>query len=57
MNSFCNYCVGSVNDSEYIIKTCNDRFCPFYNFRFADLSHDDEKEISKLLLNEIGVTI
>lgn len=53
MNSFCKFCVGGSKDKE--IQYCNDKYCPFYEFRFADISHEDEVEISKKLLGEMGI--
>jgi len=47
------YCTGNKKKD---IKWCKDKFCPFYQFRFAELDHEDEKEIAKKLLNECGVT-
>lgn len=52
MNTFCEYCTGNKRKQ---IKWCEDRNCPFYSFRFANISHEDEKEISKKLLGECGV--
>jgi len=52
MNSFCEYCTAN-NKKE--IKHCKDTNCPFYSFRFANLDHDDEREIAKKLLREVGI--
>ena len=56
MNSFCIYCVGGHRKEHIsIIKGCDDMSCPFHPYRFADLDHEDEKEISIKLLGEIGL--
>jgi len=56
MNSFCIFCTGgSTSEHLHEIKICEYKECPFYSFRFADISHEDEKEISLKLLGELGV--
>ena len=56
MNSFCLFCVGGkTKDNIREIEYCEYPDCPFYNDRYADVSHEDECEISKKLLGDIGV--
>jgi len=42
-NSFCKLCTGNCIPEIY---GCNDFYCPFHNFRYADIDHDDDIEIS-----------
>ena len=49
MNSFCRYCTG--DDREEVIH-CDDTNCPFYPFKWADITHEDDREISKKLIGE-----
>ena len=44
MNSFCEYCTGH-NKRE--IKECDDRYCPFHPFRFADMDWQIKKQEQK----------
>ena len=56
INSFCIFCVGGkTKDSIKDIEYCEYPDCPFYNDRYADVTHEDEREISKKLLGDIGV--
>lgn len=55
-NSFCIFCVGQHHPRlSKEIERCEFRDCPFYRDRLADFDHDDEVEISKKLLGEVGV--
>ena len=57
MNHFCEFCVGGkTKDSIKDIEYCEYPDCPFYNNRYADITHEDDVEISKKLLGEMGVT-
>ena len=42
-NSFCHYCTGNCIPE---IHGCNDVYCPFHKFRFADIDNEDSKEIA-----------
>lgn len=56
MNSFCMYCVGGKSKNKLKeIQYCNDKYCPFYRFRYADLDDEDEKEVAQKLLGECGI--
>lgn len=56
MNSFCLYCVGGKKRRHRKeIKNCEDKDCPFYTNRFANIDHEDEKEIAQKLLGECGI--
>jgi len=44
MNTFCmKDCTGNCVPEIY---GCKDKYCPFYRFRFADIKHEDDEEIS-----------
>ena len=46
MNSFCMFCTG--NRKKWI-RNCGDKNCPFYRIRRADITHEDDEEISNKL--------
>ena len=51
-NNFCKYCTGNeLRD----IRECDDKACPFYQFRFGGLEKEVEKNIYKKLLKETGM--
>ena len=47
---------GKTKDNIREIEYCEYPDCPFYNDRYADVTHEDECEISRKLLGDIGVT-
>lgn len=51
-NSFCRYCTGNDNKE---VKNCKDKYCPFYQYRFADLDKTKESEFIEIILKECGV--
>lgn len=52
-NNFCLYCTGG--DRKEIDK-CDDKYCPFYPFRFGDnFNEEREKELAKQILKDIGI--
>jgi len=59
MNSFCRYCEGDkVEDGltpDDRIKECEDTSCPFYPFRQADMTWQEEKAKAEELLRWVGV--
>lgn len=51
-NDFCKYCVGNeLRD----IRECDDRACPFFQFRYGGLEPGVEKDICKKLIRETGM--
>ena len=47
MNNFCEYCTG--NKKKEIVH-CEDEYCPFYPFRYANIDYSDDKEIALKLI-------
>lgn len=48
-NKFCRYCTGN-NTKE--VNSCDDKYCPFYEFRFGGLEPEIEQDIIEKLLVE-----
>jgi len=50
MNTFCmKECTGY---NRHDVRRCRDRNCPFYPFRFANISYEDDREIREKLTRE-----
>lgn len=52
INDFCMYCTGN-NKSD--IHSCEDKYCPFYAFRFGGLTEDKESEVCKQIMKDTGM--
>ena len=57
-NSFCIFCVGGRDkEKRQEIKQCNDKYCVFHRFRFANLDWQektDEQSVPNDRYNSIG---
>ena len=51
-NNFCIFCTGNIIKD---IRECDDRDCPFFQFRQGGLEKEVERDICKKLLKEVGV--
>ena len=51
-NDFCLYCTGN-NRRE--IRQCEDINCPFHPFKYGGLEKDEERQLCKDILKDVGV--